>query len=132
MQAMIIGIGTDIVQIYRIERLLTKYDAVFKARILSISELNLMSKLSQNKHAAFIAKRFAAKEAVSKAIGSGIGVLLQFKNIIISNDAYGKPLAQIELLQNPNLLSQYKFKIDISISDDYPIAVAFAIVSTYN
>ncbi|WP_316354220.1 holo-ACP synthase [Candidatus Trichorickettsia mobilis] len=123
---MIIGIGTDIVQIYRIEQLLAKYGEVFKSRILSLSEIDLVSRLSPNKHAAFIAKRFAAKEAISKALGSGIGQSLQFKNIKIFNDNLGKPFATIHSTKIKDL---GKFKIDLSISDDYPIAIAFAVVS---
>lgn len=126
---MIIGVGVDIVQVKRIERILTKYGDFFKNKILEKSELLTLETLNSKKHARFLAKRFAAKESISKALGSGISKGIRFKDIIISNDDSGKPLAQIsdEKLNNINI--NYPIKINLSLSDDYPIALAFAVIS---
>lgn len=120
---MIIGIGTDIVQIPRIEKILAKYGHLFTKRILGDNELNKFRTLSQNKQALYIAKRFAAKESISKAIGSGIATGLAFKDIEILNDSLGKPYTKFAGNKLKNL------QIDISLSDDYPTALAFAVIS---
>ncbi len=120
---MIIGVGTDIVQIPRIEKLLAKYKNQFLERILSKSELAQLSTLSTIKHASFLAKRFAAKEAVAKALGLGIRNSLSFRDIIISNDSKGKPsVSLVSKIANGK-------NISLSISDDYPIAIAFVVIS---
>ena len=121
---MIIGIGTDIVQIPRIERILDLYKDHFINRLLCEVELQKLALLDPSKHANFLAKRFAAKEAISKALGTGIGPNLQFKNIIILNDDLGKPFVQI----TSHKLNQ--FQIHLSLSDDYPISIAFAIITS--
>jgi holo-[acyl-carrier protein] synthase len=120
---MIIGIGTDIVQIPRIEKLLTKFNNNFVERILFGTELDQYNALANINKASFIAKRFAAKEAIAKAFGTGIGFQLRFHDIIISNDSLGKPSA--------NIISDIAIgkNISISISDDYPIAIAFVVIS---
>lgn len=125
---MIIGIGTDIVQIKRIEKLYEKYGSVFKKRILSLPEIEKCDSLASYKHASFLAKRFAAKEAISKAFGTGISQGLAFKDITISNDLLGKPGVQIA---PGNLQSLYgnNLQIDLSIADDYPVAIAFSVIS---
>lgn len=120
---MIIGIGTDIVQIPRIEEMAKKYKDGFPKRILSSGEIIEYEKKSEKEKTAFLAKRFAAKEAIAKAFGVGIGEDMTFQDIEISNDKSGKPSAIVksEIGQNKEIF--------ISISDDYPIAVAFAVVS---
>lgn len=110
---MIIGIGTDIVEIARIE----KFDAEkFAAKILNANEITALTKLTATK----LAKRFAGKEAVAKALGTGIGAELAFHDIEISNDAAGKPLAKI--------LTRPELKVHLSLSDEKNYAVAFAII----
>lgn len=120
---MILGIGTDIVQIPRIEKLIEKYDINIAKKILCSSELDQYQALPNIKKASFLAKRFAAKEAIAKAFGTGIGPCIKFHDIIISNDAMGKPIATIDaaIANNKNIL--------LSISDDYPIAIAFVVIS---
>ena len=86
------GIGVDIVDIERIKKIYLKYDRKFVKKILSDNEIKSFD-LSKNK-ISFLAKRFAAKEAIGKAFGIGIlnGYLL--KNISVHNDEYGKPIAK--------------------------------------
>ena len=115
----IVGIGTDIVDIRRIEKLVAKtgWDK-FAGKILSKEEIEAL-KPKQKNDASHIAKRFAGKEAISKAMGTGIGEL-GFEDIIISNNSKGKPEATLRKVTN--------VKIHISMSDEYPYAIAFAVI----
>lgn len=110
---MIIGIGTDIVEIARIEK--AGVEKLSK-KILKPSEIAELPKLN----AAKLAKRFAAKEAISKALGTGIGAELAFHDIEISNDELGKPLAKI--------LTKPQLKVHLSLSDEKSYAVAYALI----
>ena len=85
----IFGIGTDIININRLEKSLKRYGNKFKSNIFSKDEITYCEKKKNS--GAFYAKRFAAKEALSKALGTGIRKGIKFKNIEIRNDFYGKP-----------------------------------------
>ena len=122
---MIIGVGTDIVRIDRIKRLIEKYNQMFLSRILCSEELKKIEKLPVGKLYSFVAKRFAAKEAISKAFGIGIGQYLQFKTITIINDELGRPLV---VLNSTKIKDIRQFRVHLSMSDDYPNALAFAIL----
>lgn len=123
---MIIGIGTDIVQIPRIIRILNKFGDVFLSRILHPKEYAKIKTLKTQTQAGYLAKRFAAKEALSKAIGSGISGGIRFKDIAIINNDKGKPTVFIE----QNIIAKIGLcQIDVSLSDDYPIAIAFVVIS---
>ncbi|MFC5559426.1 holo-ACP synthase [Ureibacillus thermophilus] len=87
---MIKGIGLDIVEIERIKELMNRSDK-FHKRILSERELNIFKSLSDKRKCEFLAGRFAAKEAFSKANGTGIREGCEFHQIEILNDALGKP-----------------------------------------
>jgi holo-[acyl-carrier protein] synthase len=112
---MIIGIGTDIVDIRRIEKLLLESGEKFLARIFNDEE--------RGDGAAHYAKRFAAKEAIAKALGTGIGSKVSFKDIVITNDENGAPKAEIKSQKS-------KVKVHLSMSDEYPYALAYALVET--
>lgn len=86
---MIVGLGTDIVEICRIEDSLSRLGDKFSKRILTNAELEQMA-LTQNK-TAYLAKRFAAKEAAVKALGLGIGRGISWQHFEVSNDEYGAP-----------------------------------------
>ena len=87
---MIFGIGTDIVEVSRIESSINQFGDDFARRILADSEF-ASYKQSQIKPR-FLAKRFAAKEAFSKALGTGLRAPATFQNIAVSHDALGKPI----------------------------------------
>lgn len=123
---MIYGVGTDIVQIPRIEKLLSKYGDRFVSRIMNGAEISRYDSLPNSKKPSFIAKRLAAKEAVCKAFGTGFGAHLSLNNIVILNDSEGRPITQI-IKSSISNLSEYR--ISLSISDDYPNAIAFAVVT---
>ena len=112
---MIIGIGTDIVDIRRIEKLIEESGEKFLARIFNEEE--------RGEDTAHYAKRFAAKEAIAKALGTGIGSKVSFKDIVITNDENGAPKAEVKNQKS-------KVKIHISLSDEYPYALAYAVAET--
>ena len=87
---MIFGIGTDMVEINRIKNI-NSIDR-FAKKILSKNELNFFNSLKQEKKITYLSKQFAGKEAVSKAIGTGITKLTRFKDIEILRDEKGKPI----------------------------------------
>jgi len=126
----IFGIGTDIVNIKRMDNSLKKHGFNFKNKIFSKNEILYCEK--KKNPSAFYAKRFAAKEAFSKALGTGIRRGISLKNIEVSNNVYGKP--SIHLKGN---LSNYlkkkikskKYDIHLSLSDDKPWAQATVIIS---
>ena len=128
----IFGIGTDIVNIKRMEHSLKKHGFSFKNRIFSKKEISYCEKKKNS--SSFYAKRFAAKEAFTKALGTGIRKGVNLKNIEITNNVYGKPL----ILLKGNLsrylkkkIKSNKYDIHLSLSDDKPWAQATVIIS-YN
>ncbi|XVN41016.1 MAG: holo-ACP synthase [Rickettsia endosymbiont of Argas persicus] len=122
---MIIGVGTDIVQIPRIEKIIKLYPEIFPKKILTVEELKKFTLLKEENCTTFLAKRFAAKEAISKAFGIGIGQGINFKDITILNNELGKPIVK---LNSVYALKLSPFNIHLSLSDDYPICIAFVVV----
>lgn len=86
---MIKGLGTDIIEVERIAANLKQYGEKFLDKIFTSREKEHCSKFKDP--SLHVAGRFAAKEAVSKALGTGFGELLEFRDIEIFNDANGKP-----------------------------------------
>ncbi|UYM16532.1 holo-ACP synthase [Endozoicomonas euniceicola] len=125
---MIAGIGTDIVRIERIQKVLKKNTGeAFARRILTAAEMVVFSR--QANPAAYLAKRFAAKEAASKALGTGIGKV-SFQHMEVSNDELGAPLLTfngyaMELQQQRGIHS-----IHLSLSDEVDAAVAFVVLES--
>ncbi len=122
------GIGTDIVNIKRIKEVFNK-NKNFKKRIFTSFEINVCEKRA-NKINCF-AKRFAAKEALFKAVG--IRNQLQFNDVEIKNNSTGLPSFHIKgnsLKNLKKIFKNKKFKIHLSLSDDEPWAVATAIIFT--
>ena len=128
----IFGIGTDIVNINRIDHSLKKYGFSFKNKIFSKKEISYCEKKKDS--SAFYAKRFAAKEAFSKALGTGIRKGVNLKNIEISNNIHGKPFILLKGSVANYLKKKVKarkYYIHLSLSDDKPWAQATVIIS-YN
>ena len=126
----IFGIGTDIINIKRMEKTLKKNNLHFKSRIFSKEEISYCEN-KKNSHSYF-AKRFAAKEALAKALGTGIRKGISFKNIIIKNDKYGKPSILLKGSTKNFLKKRIKNKkyfIHLSLSDDKGWAHASVIIS---
>ena len=128
----IFGIGTDIVNINRMDHTIKRRGSFFKNKVFSKKEISYCEKKKNS--SAFYAKRFAAKEAFSKALGTGIIKGVNLKNIEISNNARGKPFILLKgKLANylKRKVKNKKYNIYLSLSDDKPWAQATVIIS-YN
>ena len=128
----IFGLGTDIVNIKRLEKILRKNRKTFKSRIFSKNEILYCDK--KKNPTPFYAKRYAAKEALSKALGTGIRKGINFKNIEIFNDNFGKPFINLKggaAVFLKRKIKNKKYSIYLSLSDDTPWAQATVIIS-YN
>ncbi len=124
----IYGLGTDIVDISRIKKLLNK-NKKFINRIFSVNEIKYCESRS-NKIASY-AKRFAAKEAFTKALGTGVSKGIFFNEISVNNNKDGAPF--IELLGKTKLIVLSlikKKKIYLSLSDEKKYALAMVVIST--
>ena len=120
---MIYGIGTDIVHINRMHENLDKYGDKFARRILTDSEFDEFK--DKKDKAAFLAKRFAAKEATAKAMGTGFSGGLSLHHIGVEHDDAGKPiLAFLDVAEK--FLHEKKIKqTHLSLADERDYAVAF-------
>ncbi|PEE40027.1 holo-ACP synthase [Bacillus pseudomycoides] len=116
---MIIGIGIDIIELNRIEKMLDG-KLKFMERILIEEERSVASKLKGNRLVEFVAGRFAAKEAYSKALGTGIGKEVSFLDIEIKNDDRGKPV----------LIANTEHIVHLSISHSREFAVAQVVLES--
>ncbi|XAW90795.1 holo-ACP synthase [Vibrio sp. CDRSL-10 TSBA] len=125
---MIVGLGTDIAEIARIEQVLARSGAAFAARILTPQELELFA--ARKQQGRFLAKRFAAKEAASKALGTGIAGGVSFQDFIISNDALGKPVLSLQGKAAELAAGAGVTALHLSISDERHYAVATVILES--
>ena len=122
------GIGTDIVNVSRLNKSLKK--KYFLTRIFNKYEIIKCKKILNYSNC--LAKRFAAKEAFSKALGTGIAQGINFNEIIILNEKNGKPF--IKLINKTKQIVEKKlkkknFKISLSLADEKSYAVAFVTIS---
>ncbi|MFD3450448.1 holo-ACP synthase [Microbacteriaceae bacterium 4G12] len=116
---MIIGTGIDIIELERIEKLL-ETQPKFLERILTKRELEAVERLGGQRKVEFVAGRFAAKEAYSKAMGTGIGKEVSFVDIEIMNDERGKPV----------ISAPSSHILHVSISHSRQFAVAQVIIES--
>lgn len=123
---MTIAIGTDIVDIQRIADAVERQGDKFVQRILTQSEISEYQ--ARGHSVSFLAKRFAAKEAIAKALGTGIGRGISFQHMIISNNAEGAP--QVELQDNAaERLNQLDgTNVLLSLSDEKNYAIAYVAI----
>ena len=122
------GIGTDIVSVNRIKSIIKK-KSLFKKRIFSKNEILYCEKKKYSY--SFFAKRFADKEAFSKALGTGISNGLSFKEVEIHNNLKGKPMISItgkSLKITKKILKKKIFNVNLSLSDEKLFAVAMVII----
>jgi len=123
---MIFGIGTDIVEVERIRKL----DSLekFAEKILSLNELEAFKSQIDEKQVTFLAKQFAAKEAVSKALGTGIGKNIRFNQIEILRNSDGKPYLNHNGMITTIFNDLGITKTHVSLSDEKKYALAFVIL----
>lgn len=122
---MIKGIGTDIVAIERIEKTLNR-QPLFAKRILTDNEYNDFGQA--HSQAAFLAKRFAAKEAVLKALGTGLAKGMTWQDIEVRHDDLGKPWIHLEGEAQQRAHAIGVQQVHVSISDERQHAIAFVVM----
>ena len=123
---MIYGVGTDIVSIDRIKDIISKNRDGFIKRVLTDHEQALFANKADSP--AFCAKRFAAKEAFSKALGTGIGKEVSFQDLTVRNNENGKPHFIPSEKLRLYLLTKGIKQAHLSISDESQNAIAFVIL----
>jgi len=126
----VLGTGIDIVENYRLKKLLLKKKSNFKNKIFTNNEIAYCEKKSNS--ISCYSKRFAAKEAFVKALGIGFRKNINFKDIEVVNNTYGKPYISInKKIANKikTLFKVKKFNILLSISDEKKYSIASVIIS---
>jgi len=132
---MIVGIGSDLIDIRRVEKVIERHGARFIDRIFTEAEQAKAARRAKAPRSlvATYAKRFAAKEACAKALGTGIREGVWWRDMGVVNMPGGRPtmrltggaLARLEILLPPG----HEARIDLTITDDWPLAQAFVIIS---
>ena len=135
---MIIGIGSDLIDIRRVGKVIERHGERFLDRIFTDAERARAGRRAKSEKmvVATYAKRFAAKEACSKALGTGIRRGVWWRDMGVVNRPGGRPtmhltggaLARLQELTPPD----HQAQIDLSITDDWPLAQAFVIISAVN
>ena len=127
---MIIGLGSDLIDIRRINKSLEKFGDRFTQRIFTVTERTKSDK--RRNRAASYAKRFAAKEACSKALGTGLSNGVFWQDMGVINDRFGKPTMQLTNGAAKRLAELapdgYEPVVHLTITDDYPLAQAFVVI----
>ncbi len=122
----IAGIGSDIVRIERIRQVLQRHPERFVARVLTEEERCALTR--QRDSAAFVAKRFAAKEAAAKALGVGIAEGVSFTDFNVAHTAAGQPLLEVRGRAR-RLMDQARIeRAHLSLSDESEYALAFVVL----
>jgi holo-[acyl-carrier protein] synthase len=130
---MILGIGTDMADMRRIKASLDRFGDRFIDRVFSKAERERAEQSDRpESRSAVYAKRFAAKEAVAKALGTGYAEGVHFKDIEVANDMRGRPFillhggaaARLAALTPPG----YQARIEASMTDEPPYALAFIVI----
>lgn len=125
---MIYGIGSDLVAVARIQRALDRHGDGFARRLLARSEWDAYA-ASPNR-ASMLAKRFAAKEALAKALGTGLRVPVTLANISVVHDPLGKPDFRFAPPLSAMLENRGIGRCHLSISDERDIACAFVVLES--
>ena len=126
---MIVGSGIDIIDIRRIKNTIHKYNNRFKKRCFLNEEINKSE--SRLKSIESYAKRYAAKEACAKALGTGLARGIYWKDIEIKNDRYGKPKIKLHnkaIKYLKAIVKKNKYVIEVSLSDETNYAIANVII----
>jgi len=123
---MIIGIGTDLCEIARVQRALDRHGERFARKILVDSEFDRFRR--HRKPAAYLAKRFAAKEAFAKAMGTGIHFPVNWHNVSVENGRSGRPMLQFSAPLEAMLHTRGVTAAHLSLSDEVGMACAFVVL----
>lgn len=127
---MIVGIGTDIIAVTRMQESFARMGEAFPRRLLTESEFADFQQRTDLNKPAFLAKRFAAKEAAVKALGTGFADGITWKHVNIHNDAKGAPVLTLtgKALERAQHLGVNR--VHLSLSDEKQHAVAFVILES--
>lgn len=127
---MILGIGTDLANIERIQRALDRFGDRFRQRVFTVTEQNRAERMKEP--ADVYAKRWAAKEACSKALGTGLRMGIAWKDMAVSNLQSGQPVMEVTGWAKERLEQMtpdgYSAVIHVSLTDDHPWAQAFVVI----
>lgn len=120
----ILGVGVDLLKIDRIAKVYARFPKQFSEKILTTEEIKKIPQ-DENKKIRFLSKRFAAKEAFAKALGTGFGASLRFHDIEIAHEIQGRPYFKIEA----SIKERYSIDhIHLSISDEIDQVIAFCLI----
>ncbi|MCR9069800.1 MAG: holo-ACP synthase [Rhodobacteraceae bacterium] len=127
---MILGIGTDLANIERIQRALDRFGDRFRDRVFTITEQNRAERMKDP--AAVYAKRWAAKEACSKALGTGLRMGIAWKDMAVKNMPTGQPVMEVTGWAKERLEQMtpdgYTAILHVSLTDDHPWAQATVVI----
>lgn len=134
---MIIGIGSDLVYIPRIAETYKNQGERFLNRCFALPEIEyVLSTPNEAVQSARLAKRWAAKEALAKALGTGIAQFVNLKDIYVINDEHGKPVLMLDNMAQDKLNALAKGRgrphVHLSLTDEKNFAQAFVVLSTEN
>ncbi len=128
---MILGVGTDLANIDRIEGTLARFGDRFRQRVFTETELRKAGRRS-GQEAATLAKRWAAKEACSKALGTGLRMGIAWKDMGVANLPSGQPVMAVTGWAAERLAAmtppEHVARIHVSLTDDHPWAQAFVVI----
>lgn len=122
------GIGTDLVSIARIAAALAAHGERFRARLLTAEERRDFSGTAADAEARWLAKRWAAKEAVAKAFGTGIGGELSFQDIVVGREPSGRPVLSFRGKGSELARQRGVTRAHVSLSDERDTALAFVVL----
>ncbi|MEJ6395666.1 holo-ACP synthase [Gymnodinialimonas sp. 2305UL16-5] len=127
---MILGIGTDLANIERIQRALDRFGDRFRNRVFTITEQTRAERMTDP--AAIYAKRWAAKEACSKALGTGLRMGIAWKDMAVRNLQSGQPVMEVTGWARERLVQMtpdgYSAVIHVTLTDDHPWAQAMVVI----
>lgn len=127
---MILGIGTDLCNIERVERTLLRFGDRFRERVYTPTELERAARRPHE--AATLAKRWAAKEACSKALGTGLRMGIAWRDMAVSNLPTGQPVMAVTGWAERRLAAMtppgHRALVHVTLTDDHPWAQAFVVV----
>ena len=122
-----IAIGTDILKIQRVDDVVTRLGERFVQRILTpVEQAEYQASPLPNR---LLAKRFAAKEAIAKALGTGIGRGVSWQDITVGHDANGAPVVELDGGAREVALARGGSRVELSLADEAEYVVAFAVLA---
>jgi holo-[acyl-carrier protein] synthase len=134
----VLGIGSDIVDIRRVEQVLSRHGWKFIKRLCHEHEWKFLSKDDYHIHTAWVAKRFSAKEAMLKALGSGVGSGISWHDVQVFSEKNGKPSGYLSvkacafIYQHYPIYHHNTFQMMLSMSDEFPYALAVAVLKQHH